>query len=51
MVGVTALPGVLAARYLGGSTQAARSYFVALWRILRPVLIGREACAPRIWNT
>jgi urease accessory protein len=51
MVGVTALPGVLAARYVGGSTQAARSYFVALWRILRPVLVGREACAPRIWNT
>jgi len=51
LVGVTALPGVLAARYLGESTQAARSYFVALWRILRPVLLGREACPPRVWNT
>lgn len=51
LVGVTALPGVLAARYLGPSTEAARSYFASLWRILRPALIGREACAPRIWAT
>jgi urease accessory protein len=51
LVGVTALPGVLCARFLGESAQAARSYFTALWRILRPVLIGHEACPPRIWST
>jgi len=49
--GVTALPGVLVARYLGNSTEAARGYFVALWRLIRPVLIGREMCPPRIWVT
>jgi len=48
---VTGLPGVLAARYLGPSTEAARRYFVSLWRIVRPALIGRDACMPRIWAT
>jgi urease accessory protein len=49
--GVTTLPGILVARFLGRSTEAARAYFVALWRLLRPALIGREASLPRIWAT
>lgn len=48
---VTLLPGILLARYLGGSGEAARRYFTALWRILRPALLGREAIEPRIWQT
>jgi urease accessory protein len=48
---VTLLPGILLARYLGDSTEAARRYFVALWRILRPELAGRDAIEPRIWST
>ncbi len=48
---VTLLPGVLLARYLGDSSEAARRYFVALWRILRPALTGRDATEPRIWRT
>jgi urease accessory protein len=48
---VTLLPGILLARYLGGSSEAARRYFIALWRILRPALLGREATEPRIWQT
>jgi urease accessory protein len=48
---VTLLPGILLARYLGGSSEAARRYFCALWRILRPALMGREANEPRIWRT
>jgi urease accessory protein len=50
-VGVTALPNLLVARYLGASTERARSYFVALWRLIRPAAIGRTACIPRIWST
>jgi urease accessory protein len=49
--GVTTVPGVLVARYLGGSAEAARSYFVALWRLARPALLGREVSLPRIWST
>jgi len=48
---VTLLPGILLARYLGGSSEAARRYFAALWRVLRPALLGREATEPRIWHT
>ncbi|MHB1186844.1 urease accessory protein UreD [Thiobacillus sp.] len=49
--GLTAFPEILVARYLGHSSEAARHWFVDLWRALRPALIGREAQAPRIWNT
>ena len=48
---VTMLPGILLARYLGDSSEAARRYFIALWRILRPRLTGLEAIEPRIWQT
>jgi len=48
---VTLLPGVLLARYLGDSTEAARRYFISLWRILRPRLAGLDAVEPRIWQT
>lgn len=48
---VTLLPGLLLARYLGDSSEAARRYFSALWRILRPALTGRDATEPRIWRT
>ena len=49
--GVTLLPGVLVARYLGESSEAAKNYFVQLWRLLRPVVTGREAADLRIWRT
>ena len=48
---VTRLPGVMVARYLGDSSEAARQYFVAIWQRLRPVVAGRAAVTPRIWNT
>jgi urease accessory protein len=48
---VTLLPGIVLARYLGASSEAAKRYFIALWRLLRPALIGRAAIEPRIWRT
>ena len=48
---MTLLPGILLARYLGGSTEAAKRWFIALWRVLRPALCGRAAVEPRIWRT
>jgi urease accessory protein len=48
---VTLLPEIFLARYLGSSTESARAYFSALWRVLRPALVGREALEPRIWRT
>lgn len=48
---LTALPELIVARYLGHSSEAARRWFADVWRVLRPALLGREAHAPRIWNT
>ncbi|NTV68926.1 MAG: urease accessory protein UreD [Azonexaceae bacterium] len=49
--GLSALPGMLVARYLGDSSEAARLWFAELWAILRPACCGRPAVTPRIWNT
>ena len=46
---LTQLPGVLLARYLGPSTEEAFAWFTALWTLLRPLYVGREAVRPRIW--
>ena len=48
---VTLLPGVLLARYLGDSSEAAKRWFIALWQGLRPGLLGRAGAEPRIWRT
>lgn len=49
--GVSALPQLFVGRYLGHSAQAAREWFLMLWQYVRPIMIGREAAVPRIWNT
>lgn len=48
---LTLLPKVLLARYLGDSAESAQNYFRALWRTVRPKLLGRAAITPRIWST
>ena len=48
---LTQLPGLLVARCLASEALLARGWLIALWRLLRPALLGREALAPRIWNT
>lgn len=51
MAGITRLPRVVIARWLGDSGEDARRYFVALWRVLRPVMKRSIAVEPRIWST
>ena len=51
MGAVTQPPGLLVARYLGDSSEAARRYFEGMWKRIREPLTGRAATAPRIWNT
>jgi urease accessory protein len=48
-VGVTTLPSVLLARYLGHSSQEAFSWFTSVWTVLRPALLSQPAVAPRLW--
>jgi urease accessory protein len=50
-IGVTSRRGVLLVRYLGDRADEARSLFETAWRIIRPALLGLEACTPRIWAT
>jgi urease accessory protein len=49
--GVSALPNLLVARYIGHSAEEARQYFTGLWRHLRPFMAGRDVVLPRIWST
>ncbi|WP_085630910.1 urease accessory protein UreD [Pseudomonas sp. R16(2017)] len=48
---LTQLPGLLVARCLAAEALQARAWLIGLWRLLRPVLLVREAVPPRIWNT
>ncbi len=47
----TQLAEVLMCRYLGRHVEEARRCFIAAWEILRPTVLQRPACAPRIWAT
>lgn len=49
--GITAMPNIFIARYVGHSSEQAKCYFTGLWRMLRPALTGRAAVTPRIWTT
>ena len=49
--GITAMPNILVARYVGYSSEQAKAYFIALWRLLRIACTGRAAVMPRIWST
>jgi urease accessory protein len=51
LFGITLLDQLLVARYLGDSPEKAKDFFLGLWKRLRPLITGREACLPRIWNT
>jgi urease accessory protein len=51
LAAVSGWDDLLIARYLGPSVERARALFVALWSVLRPALLGREAHPPRIWRT
>lgn len=49
--GITQTKGLLVARHLGDDSEAARRIMLAVWRAVRPHLLGREAVTPRIWHT
>ena len=49
LTGISWLPGVLLARYLGDSCEQAFFWFTALWRLLRPAIFGTRARPLRLW--
>jgi urease accessory protein len=48
---VTQLAEALVCRYLGRHGDEGKRCFVRSWEILRPNVLRRAACAPRIWAT
>lgn len=51
LAGVTLNHEFLIVRYLGSCSEQARKLFAECWNQIRPRLLGRKACAPRIWAT
>jgi urease accessory protein len=51
LFGITRLEDVLVARCLATTVEPVQRLFCALWEALRPRLLGRAACPPRIWST
>jgi len=51
LLGVSQVKSVFVARHLGDDSEAARAAMLRVWQVLRPYLLGRPACVPRIWNT
>jgi urease accessory protein len=50
-MGLSQKPGVFMVRMLANKSELVRDSFEALWALIRPELLEREACAPRIWRT
>lgn len=47
----TRIDDLLVLRCTGPDAEACRELLVRAWHLLRPHLLQRSACAPRIWNT
>lgn len=47
----TLLADCLLIRYIGESTEHSRRVFIQVWNTIRPLVMNRPACAPRIWST
>lgn len=51
LIAATLIEDCLLVRYLGGSTEQCRKLFTQIWMALRPIILNRKACPPRIWAT
>jgi urease accessory protein len=47
----TLIDQALVCRYLGSQGEAARRCLVSAWSAIRPKLLGRRPCPPRIWRS
>jgi urease accessory protein len=51
LISATLLDSYLVVRFLGQSTAISRQLFTQIWTLIRPVVMQREPCPPRIWAT
>jgi len=49
--GVTRIDELLVCRALDNRSDRVRGFFEQVWAIVRPDVLQRKACAPRIWAT
>ncbi len=49
--GLTQKDDIFIARYLGNSILDCREGLRRIWHFLRPLMLAKNACDPRIWNT
>lgn len=50
-IGITLIGDILIARCLGSYAEQISTTLKLIWSALRPEVMGREACHPRIWST
>lgn len=50
-IGLTLLDDILVVRCLGQYAEQVREPLIQIWKILRPEILGKQACLPRIWST
>lgn len=51
LIAATLVDDVLVVRVLGDDCEPVRDHLESVWSTLRPALLGRAPCRPRIWNT
>jgi urease accessory protein len=48
---ITLLDDLCLVRYLGHRTDEANRLFQKIWHSVRPLILNKKACSPRIWAT
>ncbi len=51
VLSVTLIGDVLVCRYLGTQAEIAKQRLIEVWKIIRPSIMQRPTCIPRIWAT
>ncbi len=51
LAAMTLIDGLLVMRVLGSNNEKIKHQLTSVWQTLRPMLLDREAVAPRIWAT
>lgn len=48
---VSMTPGIVVLRCFAHCAEALRNLYIKIWQQLRPMALGVQSCAPRIWST
>lgn len=48
---VTVMNNILVCRCLDDNAMSVRDQFIEIWKLVRPIVISKQPCEPRIWAT